>query len=192
MLEQTDTLCGVEKCQSHNDCCKNHTIAIKIAMFVGVEKIRLSHVGSNFTRKMLISVTAVVNTNRICWCRYTLFYNGTYNINLAWQYSFRLTFWFITHMVIIHDDRYHVFIHFRKICLPQFDYNLNIQRRKIFTVVCAVSLKYLFYNTQNYSFVVTILFNWQETWWESSKHNKLLLIKKSVLYQFSNRISKYI
>ena len=31
-------------------------------MFVGVEKIRLSHVGSNFTRKMLISVTAVVNT----------------------------------------------------------------------------------------------------------------------------------
>ena len=29
---------------------------------VGVEKIRLSHVGSNLTRKMLISVTAVVNT----------------------------------------------------------------------------------------------------------------------------------
>ena len=29
---------------------------------VGVEKIRLSHVESNLTRKMLISVTAVVNT----------------------------------------------------------------------------------------------------------------------------------
>ena len=61
-------------------------------MFVGVEKIRLSHVGSNFTRKMLISVTAVVNTNRICWCRYTLFGNGTYNINFAWQYSFRVIY----------------------------------------------------------------------------------------------------
>ena len=81
-------------------------------MFVGVEKIRLSHVGSNFTRKMLISVTAVVNTNRICWCRYTLFGNGTYNMNLAWQYSFRV----ISHMSIVHYDRYHVFIYYRKIC----------------------------------------------------------------------------
>ena len=139
MLEQTDTLCGVEKCQSHNDCCKNHTIAIKIAMFVGVEKIRLSHVGSNFTRKMLISVTAVVNTNRICWCRYTLFCNGTYNINLGWQYSFRLTFWFISHMIIVHYDRYHVFIYYRKICSSAiwlwFTY---IKKKNIYGGLCSI------------------------------------------------------
>ena len=37
-------------------------IAILVVCVVGVEKIRLSHVESNLTRKMLISVTAVVNT----------------------------------------------------------------------------------------------------------------------------------
>ena len=47
----------------HIECCKNYTM--KIAMLVGVEKIRLSHVESNLTRKMLISVTAVVNTTTI-------------------------------------------------------------------------------------------------------------------------------
>ena len=145
---------------------------------------------------MLISVTAVVNTNRICWCRYMLFCNGTYKINLPLQYSFRLTI----HTACLHFDLFHICLLFIMIG-TMFSYisenllfrNLiiiYIYKEKIFTVVCAVSLKYLFYNTQNYSFVVTILFNWQETWWESSKHNKLLLIKKSVLYQFSNRISK--
>ena len=48
-------------------CCEMH-MAIKIAILGGVWKIRLLHVVSNSTRKMLISVTAIVNTKKVLLC----------------------------------------------------------------------------------------------------------------------------